>query len=305
LLSISAVLPDPQLAADVVNFITEKAVVLNTTLNQSDTVSAKDYIQGQSNAAKEMLGKAQAALVDFKRTANLEALRADQHILLEAKAKLAQLNRDYTIDRVGIQKAIENLKTSLTKHESLLTVDKSIVDDPALLTVVQERNRADLKALSAIHLRSQEVNLVYQKIQTTLITQETALASTESRLDDVVQKLKDTNAKLAEAEQNIADAEAHLEELTRNYTLEKNAYELFATKLTETSISVASRSSELKIVDPATVPTERFRPRLLLNLAVASIVGVMGSFTLAFFLEYLQRADQRQSRATVEPVPHQ
>jgi uncharacterized protein involved in exopolysaccharide biosynthesis len=262
-------------------------------LNQGDTVSAKDYIQNQRNAAKEIMEKAQAVLVDFKRTANLEALHADQRILLEAKAKLAQLDRDYTIDLAGIQKAVENLKTNLNKHESLLTVNKSIFDDPAMLAIVQERNHADLKALSVFHLQSQEVNLVYQDIQKNLVAQETALVSTQSRRDDVARKLKETDMQLAEVEKKIAEAEAYLEELTRSYTLEKTAYELFATKLNEASISVASRSSELKIVDQATVPTERFRPRPLLNLAVASLLGVMGSLTLAFFLEYLQRAGQR------------
>jgi len=84
-----------------------------------------------------------------------------------------------------------------------------------------------------------------------------------------------------------------LEELTRNYTLEKTAYELFATKLNEASISVASRSSELKVFDPASVPTERYRPRVLLNLVVAGMLGAMAS-DRGFFLEYLQRAGQRR-----------
>lgn len=294
LLSISAVLPDAQLAADVVNFISEKAVALNTMLNQSDTVSAKDYIQNQRDNAKETMEKAQAALVDFRRTANLKSLRADQRILLGAKAKLAQLYRDYTINLAGLQTSVVELKADLTKHEPLLTVYKSIFSDTTMLTAAQQRSPMDLKALSALQLKSQEINRVYQDIQKKLINRETALVAAQSRRDDVEQKLKETDAKLAEVEKRIAETEARLEELTRNYTLEKTAYELFTTKLNEASISVASRSSELKVVDPASVPTERYRPRILLNLVVAGMLGAMASVTWTFFFEYLQRAGQQR-----------
>src|SRR5215475_10628813 len=39
LLALSAVLPDAKLAADVANFVSQRAVALNTALNQSDTIS--------------------------------------------------------------------------------------------------------------------------------------------------------------------------------------------------------------------------------------------------------------------------
>jgi uncharacterized protein involved in exopolysaccharide biosynthesis len=296
LLALSAVLPDAKLAADVANFVAQKAVALNAALNQSETVSIKDYIQSQRDNAKEAMEGAQAALVDFKRSANLESLRVEQRILLDAKVRLAELSSDSTIKLQGLQADVAELKRALTKQEPFLTARKSIFSDSAMLAAAQERGTEDLKALSAVELTSQEINEVYQQIQRNLIEKEATLASLESQRQGVERRLKDNEPRLAEIEKKIAEAEARLEELNRSYTLEKTSYELFATKFNEASFSVASRTAELKVVDPAVVPTQPRSRGVKIKTALAGTVGLMVSGMLAFLLGYLQQVKQRRTR---------
>ena len=162
-----------------------------------------------------------------------------------------------------------------------------------MLAATQERGVVDLKALSSIQLKSQEINAVYQSVQDRLITSETALISSESQRQDVERKIKDNENALISTERKIADADARLEELTRNYTLAKTTYELFAKKFDEASLSVASRITELKIVDPAIAPSAP-RPRgLMLNTGFAAAVAFVVLIVAAFFLEYVQQTHYR------------
>src|SRR5581483_7623098 len=293
LLAVSIYLPDARQAAAVANFVAQRAVALNTALNQSDTLATKDYIQQQRASAKDVMEQAQAALVAFKREANLESLHAAQRIALDTKARLAQLRAETTTKIQGLQADATELRKALTTQEPFLTAKKSIVSDPVMLTAARERKTDGLKDLAAVELKSQEINRVYQQIQGNLVKREATLASLESQRQDVERKQKDNDQGLAELEKKVAEADARLEELERNYKLEKTAYELFATKFNEASFSVASRAADLKVVDPAIEPTQPYGLRPVTSVALAVIAGLLLCVLLAFFLEYLQ-----QSRST-------
>jgi uncharacterized protein involved in exopolysaccharide biosynthesis len=287
LITLTATFPDPKLAADVANFVAQRALELNARLNQADTVSTKEYIQRQLDEARTAMSNQQAVLVDFKRTASLESLRMEQKILLEAKRKLAELYSDYTTQIRGLQTDVVELRRALAKQEQLLTLTKSIFQDPALLAATQGGGAADLKALSSIQLKSQEINTVYQSLQSDLITREVAFSSVESQRQDVERMIKDNEKRLTSIERQIADADARLEDLTRNYTLTRTAYELFARRFDEASLSVASRMTGLKIVDPALVPQSPLSRNVVQRTAIAAAVSLMTLVVLVFFLEYL------------------
>lgn len=296
LLILAAILSDPKLAADVANFVAQKAVELNAHLNQADTVLAKEFIQQQRDQARLVMDTAQAALVEFKRTANLESLRAEQSILLSTKGRLAELYSDFAIKLKGLQSEVAALKRAFTKQEQFLTVTKSIFSDPAMLAAAQDRGPMDLKALSSVQLKNQEINKVYQTLQSDLIDKEAALASLESRRQDVEQKISDNEARLILSERKIADADARFEELTRNYWLAKATHEIFAKKFDEASLSVASRVTELKIVDPAIVPTHPVGRKVGQNVVLAGSATLIVCIMLAFFLENAQLVKRRRER---------
>jgi uncharacterized protein involved in exopolysaccharide biosynthesis len=99
--------------------------------------------------------------------------------------------------------------------------------------------------------------------------------------------IKDNEKRLTSIERLIADADARLEELARNYTLTRTAYELFARRFDEASLSVASRMTGLKIVDPALVPQSPLSRNVVQRTAIAAAVSLMTLVVLVFFLEYL------------------
>ena len=75
--------------------------------------------------------------------------------------------------------------------------------------------------------------------------------------------------------------------LKRESEANKTLYEGLMTKLKETAISQGLRSSNIRVVDPAMVPSAPSRPSKSRNLLLAFLVGLVGGIGLALLREYL------------------
>ena len=75
--------------------------------------------------------------------------------------------------------------------------------------------------------------------------------------------------------------------LKREAEANKTLYEGLMTKLKETAISQGLRSSNIRVVDPAMIPSTPARPAKTRNIALAFLVGLVGGIGLALMREYL------------------
>jgi succinoglycan biosynthesis transport protein ExoP len=67
----------------------------------------------------------------------------------------------------------------------------------------------------------------------------------------------------------------------------RGLYDMLLKRLKETNVSEENRTVNIHVVDPAETPKRPAKPRLLLNLVLACLVGMMLGVGLAFFMEYL------------------
>jgi polysaccharide biosynthesis transport protein len=75
--------------------------------------------------------------------------------------------------------------------------------------------------------------------------------------------------------------------LKREAEANKSLYESLQTKLKEAQISSGLKSSNIRIVDPAMIPSTPSRPAKTRNIALAFLVGLVGGIGLALLREYL------------------
>jgi capsular exopolysaccharide synthesis family protein len=75
--------------------------------------------------------------------------------------------------------------------------------------------------------------------------------------------------------------------LKRESEADKSLYEGLLTKLKEAGISEGLKSSNLRVVDPAMIPSYPARPAKARNIALAFLVGLVGGIGLALLREYL------------------
>ena len=75
--------------------------------------------------------------------------------------------------------------------------------------------------------------------------------------------------------------------LKREAEANKTLYDGLMTKLKETAISQGLRSSNIRVVDPAMIPSAPARPAKTRNISLAVLVGLVGGIGLALMREYL------------------
>jgi len=102
----------------------------------------------------------------------------------------------------------------------------------------------------------------------------------ETLLTDALDQAK------AEANQ-MAERLVEYNILKREAEANKALYEGLTTKMKETAISAGLRSSNIRIIDPAMVPTSPARPAKTKNITLAFLVGLVGGIGLALLREYL------------------
>src|SRR6267143_2027982 len=75
--------------------------------------------------------------------------------------------------------------------------------------------------------------------------------------------------------------------LKREAEANKALYDGLLTKLKEAGISAGLRSSNIRVVDPAMVPTYPARPAKTRNIALSFVIGLVGGIGLALLREYM------------------
>src|ERR1700756_2521222 len=75
--------------------------------------------------------------------------------------------------------------------------------------------------------------------------------------------------------------------LKREAEANKTMYDGLLTKLKEANISAGLKSSNIRVVDPAMVPSNPSRPAKARNIGLSFLVGLVGGIGLALLREYL------------------
>ena len=145
LLTVSVTAPDPQLAARIANAMAARAVGLSRSVEQAESVVARDVIKGQLDAARERLTQSRAALETYQREAQVELLEKRINVLTEQQAEIQTM----TVDIEGQRAYLRQAEHDLAQQDRVRGVQRSVqlqepraVDDDAR----RERERSATEA---------------------------------------------------------------------------------------------------------------------------------------------------------------
>jgi capsular exopolysaccharide synthesis family protein len=77
--------------------------------------------------------------------------------------------------------------------------------------------------------------------------------------------------------------------LEREVQTNKQMYQIILTRLKEIDLSSTLNVNNISIIDRAEIPKKPIKPRVMLNVVLAVIVGLVGGTGLGFFVDYLDR----------------
>ncbi|MBI4027829.1 MAG: polysaccharide biosynthesis tyrosine autokinase [Verrucomicrobia bacterium] len=219
-----------------------------------------------------LLAQVAVTLKDPALAAQIANVHAEEyvHLTLEQKAGIGQeATRWLQQQVVDMQTRLQKSETALQEYRIAHSMVSSIETEEKLI----EKYKADLPQKSA------EV----AKLEERYLHKHPALIQAKSELEDLRNLIKTKEALLVDLrEKNI-----EYEPLKRQADTDHLLYESLLTRVKEVGVSKSLDATNITILDRAVEPTEKYRPRRLINILVAFVLSLMGGGVFCFVLESL------------------
>ena len=282
---------DPPLAARIVNAHIENFIQQNFRSRYESASQASTWLADQLNELKIKVQKSEDARIAYERQNQIWTLDDKQNITTQ---RLADVNKELTEARSSRMKK-ESL-FSFAKEGNLDAVPQ-MQGNPFLSDLLKKRNELNAEyndGLSQYGPNFPRVLRMQAQIKELDTTVDKEKQNILNGLESDYRESRQHEARLVdELDQRKAEANSMAEKLVEYNILKREAeanktlYDGLLTKLKEANISVGLKSSNIRLVDPAMIPSYPARPAKARNLALAFLVGLVGGVGLALLREYL------------------
>jgi uncharacterized protein involved in exopolysaccharide biosynthesis len=282
---------DPNLAARIANSWATLLVRLSNELYGRSDDQTK-FFGEQLTEAKAKLDKADQALIEFK-------TRSDQAVLaaqLGAKQKALQ-------DYLELSESLDLLQQNLKDFQKQLA--QRPADSPSDLGDDLAQIALQINVLSA---KAESLPFLLQVPSTgglsgkTVAEQATYMAelsrTVESKQAEVKKQAEGLPVEIKALQGKVQEATAESQSLTRERDLAESVYTTLAQKAKETQISAQTDSlGNVRIASMAVAPDRPVSRKLLINTALALMVGLVLSAAVVLVIEHL-RATPKLARTS-------
>lgn len=282
---------DPALASRVVNALVANFIDQNLEAKWDATQKASDWLSQQLVGLKGRLEKSEEDLqryakdnailfLDEKQNMSTEKLKQLQEEATRAQADLIQKESLYNQIRGGDLSSVPGiLENKLYQDLSVKLADLRREYSELTATFTPEYPR-----VKRLKNQIDEIERALQRERGTFarrVADDYRAAENRKRLLDqaVAQQTREFN--------EMAEKSIQYNILKREADTNKQLYEGLLQRLKEASVSAGLRASNIRVVDEGEVPRYPAKPRVLINLALALLLGLTMGVGLAFFQEYL------------------
>ena len=295
--------PDPRLAAQIVNMLINTYIEQNFKTKFESTMQTSDWLSGQLADLAMKVETSQEKLVRYQKEHDILGIDEKQNIVT---TKLDELNKELTAaegDRMQ--------KESAYKLASAGDPEIFAKAEPSSLINQLRTQESDLRMKYAE--TTTQFGSSYPKVMqlgNQLKQVEASIQAEDKRIASRVQNEYLSalqREKLLGAALDVQKQEAnHLNESAIEYNLLKRdaesnrqLYEGLLQKLKEAGVSAGLRSSNIRIVDLARVPTSPSAPNIPRNIVLGLALGLFGGVGLAFVLEGLDNTVRTPEEAQI------
>jgi succinoglycan biosynthesis transport protein ExoP len=288
---------DPDLAARTVNAVVENYIQKN--------------FEARWGAAQKASGWLSQQLQDLK--AKLEKSQDDLHNYA-AENGLLYLVTDKGQEESIVNQSVREIQDELTKAEA----DR--FEKESIFRLVQSGDYASLpgvfdnKLLQDLTVRLADLQREHAQLSATFTEDYPKVKETQSQIAEIQSSLERERWRAAQKISNDYFAALRREKLVRQAFAEKQAeanhiaeksvqygilsqevdtnkglYEGLLERLKEAGVTAGLKASNIRIVDPATVPYKPIAPNYPLNLGLAAFLGLGLGVSMAFLKEHLDQ----------------
>ena len=282
---------NPELAARVANGHVHNYIEQNFRSKYDATTQASGFLSQELEELRIKVEKSEDARVAYERQNQIWQIDEKQNIttqtlgdlnkaVTEAQTSLAASEALYRMATSGNVDLLPEVRNSPVIQD--LTRRKSTLDDS--YTAALEQYGPNFPKVQRIAEQKKEVEAELARAQNIMV----------GSIEEDYNTARQHFALLQEAlERQKTESNELAEKLVQYHILEHDAesnkqlYDGLLQKLKEAGITAGLRSSNIRVVDPALVPTAPAGPQRAKNILMSILVGLVGGIGLALFREYL------------------
>src|SRR6516164_3327843 len=293
LLTVSFESTDPSAAARILNAHLDYYVEQNYKGRYEATADASKFLQSELDELSVKVRRSEDARIAYER-ANQIWLVGDNTATNVTTQRLADLNRQFADAQSESLK-----KQALYEFAKAGDVDAvpQIRDNNVLAGMRQRRADFSLQYNDALNQygpnfpKVQRLQAQMKELDDQMLRERKGIVvqlendyREAKQQEDLLSRAMDAQ----KAEANVMSQKMiEYNVLKREAEANKTLYDSLQTKLKEGQIASGLKSSNIRIVDPALVPTTPARPAKTRNIMLAFLVGLVGGIGLALLREYL------------------
>jgi succinoglycan biosynthesis transport protein ExoP len=282
---------NPELAARVANGHVHNYIEQNFRSKYDATTQASGFLSQELEELRIKVEKSEDARVAYERQNQIWQIDEKQNIttqtlgdlnkaVTEAQTNLAASEALYRMATSGNVDLLPEVRNSPVIQD--LTRRKSTLDDS--YTEALEQYGPNFPKVQRIAEQKKEVEAELARAQNIMV----------GSIEEDYNTARQHFGLLQEAlERQKTESNELAEKLVQYHILEHDAesnkqlYDGLLQKLKEAGITAGLRSSNIRVVDPALVPTAPAGPQRAKNILMSILVGLVGGIGLALFREYL------------------
>ncbi|HEX5482535.1 MAG TPA: Wzz/FepE/Etk N-terminal domain-containing protein [Terriglobia bacterium] len=299
LLEINVEFPNAKIAAALANDLAQQAAAFNDRLMASDTVSTQRFLKQSLDQARDALKQAQAGRLQVREKAKIEGQEKELSILLDGKAGVSTQLQKLSMALSQNQARAKALSEQLRKEPRIVNLQKSVISDPFLERAVDQSGKGHDPRLSVTEQTLSQNHVEFQKEYVSALAdvqaERAGIEAGRARLGGINRALNHLLGGVAKSRNDIEIAD-------RKFAMAQKAFVTASQDYLNASISVSSKSQDLKQLAPATVPEQPVRPKILLNTFLAGILALLVLAAAAAIMDGFREAAAVRRDSVDEPA---
>jgi polysaccharide biosynthesis transport protein len=321
IISIAYKSTDPQLAKTVVNRLIEFYRQKNLESTRAQASAAHKFIESQLPESEAKVKSYEVAIRDFKERSKVvslpdeakvsvesigriqESLTSFQGQLADTRSRAAALrnqlglsaNQGFAVNALSQSPAVQKALTDLQDVDRTLASSPDLADANPKILILKDKQKALQfflkdkvgqvvgKSAGNTSLSSIQAGETQQKITETLIQTEVQRLGLENQ----VALLQQAQVAYRDRVTVLPRLEQIQRELERKLAVAQTTYGALLKKLQEVSIAENQNVGNIETIAPATLPDKPISPKILLNLAIGTVMGFLLGIGTALLLEAL------------------
>ena len=307
LLTITVKNTDPQLAEAIANALAKKYIEFDVSNKLEASKENLAWMHNELYTLKKKLEDDEEKFLEYKKLHNVFSVEGKQKVIDQ---KISEFNNEYLAarnKRLELDEKLKEIDKQFSVSADLIHI-RSIIGNPAIdsiygtLTTLEVEASKLSKVYKAKHPKMEQVNSEIAKIRTKLQTElQKEVNNLRSERTVLFAREQVMEKNISEFEGDALDAgskELRYTILQRNVTTSQNLYDTLLTKVKESNVLSSGSTSNIRVVENATLPADPVKPNKKKNLLLSLILGLFGGVGLAFFLEYLDQTVRTEEDVT-------